>query len=201
MGDGRSTSVEEGGREQMEVTTATQGQGDDSSPLVVYKQRWAVLVTVTLLNISNAAVSGGRGLEGQPQLTVRLFVLSLIIIVITTFINKRVKIDISRENTTHKHTFTPTSTLIEMTCRVLYCMPTSTHTLCLPQLWINIAPVSYKAASYFGVSLDQVNWFSLVFLFVSIPFCFISTFSVNQLGLKAAVSTTGIFYEYTEGYH
>lgn len=59
-----------------------------------------------------------------------------------------------------------------------------------------MAPVSYKAKAYFGVTLDQVNWFSLVFLFVSIPFCFISTFSVNMLGLKAAVSTTWLFYEY-----
>lgn len=54
-------------------------------------------------------------------------------------------------------------------------------------LWINIAPVSYKAAAYFDVILTDVNWFSLVFLFVSIPFCFIATLSVNQLGLKPAI--------------
>ncbi|XP_045126687.1 uncharacterized protein B0416.5-like [Portunus trituberculatus] len=54
-------------------------------------------------------------------------------------------------------------------------------------LWINIAPVSYKAAAYFDVNITDVNWFSLVFLFVSIPFCFISTLSVNQLGLKPAI--------------
>lgn len=56
------------------------------------------------------------------------------------------------------------------------------------QLWINMAPVTYKAAEYFGVVIADINWFSLVFLFVSIPFCFISTLSVNRLGLRAAVS-------------
>ncbi|KAK4312128.1 hypothetical protein Pmani_016421 [Petrolisthes manimaculis] len=112
MGDGRSTSLEEGrGQIEAATTQGRQGNNDSNNPLVVYKQRWAVLVTVTLLNISNAG------------------------------------------------------------------------------LWINTAPVSYKAVTYFGVTLDQVNWFSLVFLFVSIPFCFISTFSVNQLGLKAAIHT------------
>ncbi|KAK8391780.1 hypothetical protein O3P69_017424 [Scylla paramamosain] len=54
-------------------------------------------------------------------------------------------------------------------------------------LWINIAPVAYKAAAFFDVNITDVNWFSLVFLFVSIPFCFISTLSVNQLGLKPAI--------------
>lgn len=58
-------------------------------------------------------------------------------------------------------------------------------------LWINIAPVSYKAAEYFDVAIADVNWFSLTFLFVSIPFCFISTFSVNQLGLRAAIHIGG----------
>ncbi|KAK3875258.1 hypothetical protein Pcinc_019857 [Petrolisthes cinctipes] len=110
MGGGRSTSLEEG-RGQIEEATTQGRQGNNPNPLVVYKQRWAVLVTVTLLNLSNAG------------------------------------------------------------------------------LWINTAPVSYKAMTYFGVTLDQINWFSLVFLFVSIPFCFISTFSVNQLGLRAAIHT------------
>ncbi|KAG0716335.1 hypothetical protein GWK47_009945 [Chionoecetes opilio] len=59
-------------------------------------------------------------------------------------------------------------------------------------LWINIAPVAYKAASYFDVSLSDVNWFSLVFLFVSIPFCFIATLSVDQLGLKPAIQIGAI---------
>ncbi|MPC11972.1 uncharacterized protein E2C01_004649 [Portunus trituberculatus] len=35
-------------------------------------------------------------------------------------------------------------------------------------LWINIAPVSYKAAAYFDVNITDVNWFSLVFLFIHI---------------------------------
>lgn len=54
-------------------------------------------------------------------------------------------------------------------------------------LWINLAPVSYKAADYFEVPVAGINWFSLVYLFVSIPFCFISTFSVNALGLRPSI--------------
>lgn len=54
-------------------------------------------------------------------------------------------------------------------------------------LWINIAPVAYTVASYYKRQLWEVNWFSLVFLFVSIPFCFVSTFSVNRLGLRPAI--------------
>ncbi|XP_042204435.1 solute carrier family 49 member A3-like [Homarus americanus] len=76
---------------------------------ITYKQRWAILITVTLLNISNAS------------------------------------------------------------------------------LWINTAPVTFKAAAYFQQPVEEINWFSLVFLFVSIPFCFISTFSVNHLGLRPAI--------------
>lgn len=54
-------------------------------------------------------------------------------------------------------------------------------------LWINIAPVAYTVASYFKRQLWEINWFSLVFLFVSIPFCFVSTFSVSRLGLRPAI--------------
>nr|XP_053627532.1 uncharacterized protein B0416.5-like [Cherax quadricarinatus] len=54
-------------------------------------------------------------------------------------------------------------------------------------LWINLAPVSYKAADYFKVPVAGINWFSLVYLFVSIPFCFISTFIVNALGLRPSI--------------
>nr|XP_045592747.1 uncharacterized protein B0416.5-like isoform X2 [Procambarus clarkii] len=75
----------------------------------LYKQRWAVLVTVTILNISNAS------------------------------------------------------------------------------LWINLAPVATKAAEYYKMDVEAINWFSLVYLYASIPFCFISTFSVNALGLRAAI--------------
>ncbi|XP_063613538.1 solute carrier family 49 member A3-like [Penaeus indicus] len=82
---------------------------EERAEYVAYPRRWAVLVTVVLLNISNAA------------------------------------------------------------------------------LWINIAPVAYTVASYYKRQLWEVNWFSLVFLFVSIPFCFVSTFSVNRLGLRPAI--------------
>ncbi|XP_042864624.1 solute carrier family 49 member A3-like isoform X2 [Penaeus japonicus] len=96
----------EGSRESSSVG----GKEDaERTQYVVYPRRWAVLVTVALLNISNAA------------------------------------------------------------------------------LWINIAPVAYTVASYYKRQLWEINWFSLVFLFVSIPFCFVSTFSVNRLGLRAAI--------------
>ncbi|XP_068236424.1 solute carrier family 49 member A3-like isoform X2 [Palaemon carinicauda] len=54
-------------------------------------------------------------------------------------------------------------------------------------IWICISPVATRVAEYYEKDLADINWFSLVFLFVSIPFCFISTFSVNRLGLKPAI--------------
>lgn len=100
---------EEGGRGGSPLERSITQSSDDGTTYRVYRQRWLVLLTVVVLNISNAG------------------------------------------------------------------------------LWINIAPVSYKAAAFFEVNIADINWFSLVFLFVSIPFCFISTISVNQLGLKPAI--------------
>ncbi|XP_066940693.1 solute carrier family 49 member A3-like isoform X3 [Macrobrachium rosenbergii] len=91
------------------VIVNPEAQGASTKTFQVYRRRWAVLLTVTLLNISNAAI------------------------------------------------------------------------------WICISPVATRVAEYYEKDLTEINWFSLVFLFISIPFCFVSTFSVNSLGLKPAI--------------
>lgn len=54
-------------------------------------------------------------------------------------------------------------------------------------LWINIAPVAYKASEYFQVEVSAINWFSVVYLVVAFPFTFISTITVNSLGLAPVI--------------
>ncbi|XP_051513605.1 solute carrier family 49 member A3-like [Myxocyprinus asiaticus] len=51
-------------------------------------------------------------------------------------------------------------------------------------LWLTFAPVADQTAQYLRVSLDQVNWLSLVYMVVAIPFSFITTWMLDTLGLR-----------------
>lgn len=51
-------------------------------------------------------------------------------------------------------------------------------------LWLTFAPVADQTAQYLRVSLDLVNWLSLVYMVVAIFFSFITTWMLDTLGLR-----------------
>ncbi|XP_030326041.1 solute carrier family 49 member A3-like [Strigops habroptila] len=54
-------------------------------------------------------------------------------------------------------------------------------------LWLTFAPVADKTAVYFHISLEMVNWLSIVYLLISIPFGLVATWVLDSLGLRCAV--------------
>lgn len=58
----------------------------------------------------------------------------------------------------------------------------------LLQLWLTFAPVADKTAAYFHISLETVNWLSMVYLLISIPFGLVATWVLDSVGLRCAVS-------------
>ncbi|KAK2115147.1 hypothetical protein P7K49_005773 [Saguinus oedipus] len=59
-----------------------------------------------------------------------------------------------------------------------------------PQLWLSFAPVADVVAEHFGLSMEQINWLSLVYLVVSIPFGVAAIWVLDSVGLRGAVSWT-----------
>ncbi|XP_060093025.1 solute carrier family 49 member A3 [Heteronotia binoei] len=54
-------------------------------------------------------------------------------------------------------------------------------------LWLSFAPVADKTAEHFHISLDMVNWLSLVYLVISVPFGLVAIWMLDTLGLKCVV--------------
>ncbi|KAF4793259.1 Major facilitator superfamily domain-containing protein 7-a [Turdus rufiventris] len=54
-------------------------------------------------------------------------------------------------------------------------------------LWLTFAPVADKTAAYFHISLETVNWLSMVYLLISIPFGLVATWVLDSVGLRCAV--------------
>ncbi|XP_054666373.1 solute carrier family 49 member A3 isoform X2 [Grus americana] len=54
-------------------------------------------------------------------------------------------------------------------------------------LWLTFAPVADKTAAYFSISLEMVNWLSIVYLLISIPFGLVATWVLDSVGLRCAV--------------
>ncbi|XP_074994313.1 solute carrier family 49 member A3 isoform X1 [Calonectris borealis] len=54
-------------------------------------------------------------------------------------------------------------------------------------LWLTFAPVADKTAAYFHISLEMVNWLSIVYLLISIPFGLVATWVLDSMGLRCAV--------------
>lgn len=51
-------------------------------------------------------------------------------------------------------------------------------------VWLTFAPVADQSSQYLNVSLQNVNWFSLVFMVVSIPLSLVTTWMLDTLGLR-----------------
>uniref|UniRef100_A0AAX7VGF2 Major facilitator superfamily (MFS) profile domain-containing protein n=1 Tax=Astatotilapia calliptera TaxID=8154 RepID=A0AAX7VGF2_ASTCA len=53
-----------------------------------------------------------------------------------------------------------------------------------PQIWLTFAPVANQSAQYLKVTLDEINWLSLVYMVVAIPLSFATTWMLDTLGLR-----------------
>nr|XP_019959339.1 PREDICTED: major facilitator superfamily domain-containing protein 7-like [Paralichthys olivaceus] len=51
-------------------------------------------------------------------------------------------------------------------------------------MWLTFAPVANQSAHYLGVTLEDINWLSLVFMVVAIPLSFGTTWMLDTLGLR-----------------
>ncbi|XP_047423168.1 solute carrier family 49 member A3 isoform X4 [Sciurus carolinensis] len=57
-------------------------------------------------------------------------------------------------------------------------------------LWLSFAPVADVVGQHFLLSVAQVNWLSLIYLVVSIPFGILAIWVLDSVGLRGAVSQT-----------
>ncbi|XP_014441538.1 solute carrier family 49 member A3 isoform X2 [Tupaia chinensis] len=53
-------------------------------------------------------------------------------------------------------------------------------------LWLSFAPVADTIAEHFSLSMEQINWLSLVYLVVSIPFGIVAIWILDSVGLRWA---------------
>ncbi|XP_024116141.1 solute carrier family 49 member A3 [Oryzias melastigma] len=51
-------------------------------------------------------------------------------------------------------------------------------------IWLTFAPVADQSAQYLKVSLEDINWLSLVYMVVAIPLSFGTTWMLDTLGLR-----------------
>ncbi|KAK6298510.1 hypothetical protein J4Q44_G00315650 [Coregonus suidteri] len=51
-------------------------------------------------------------------------------------------------------------------------------------LWLTFAPVVDHSAQFLGVTLDQINWLSIIYMVVAIPLSFGTTWMLDTLGLR-----------------
>ncbi|KAL4641598.1 major facilitator superfamily domain-containing protein 7 isoform X1 [Arapaima gigas] len=53
--------------------------------------------------------------------------------------------------------------------------------------WLSFAPVADQTAEYLQISLDQVNWFSMVYMVVAIPLSLVTTWMLDTWGLRVSL--------------
>eukprot|EP00064_Thunnus_orientalis_P022131 superscaffoldBa00007198_g22316 len=51
-------------------------------------------------------------------------------------------------------------------------------------IWLTFAPVADQSAEYLNVSLEDINWLSLVYMVVAIPLSFGTTWMLDTFGLR-----------------
>lgn len=54
-------------------------------------------------------------------------------------------------------------------------------------LWISFAPIATIAETYYGTSLNVINWLSEIFMLCSIPVAFLASWALDARGLRAGV--------------
>merc|ERR1711935_390857 len=50
--------------------------------------------------------------------------------------------------------------------------------------WLTFAPVPFDTAAYYGISVNQVDIFSIIFMLVSIPVGILCIYLVDRIGLR-----------------
>ncbi|KAM6220847.1 solute carrier family 49 member A3 [Rhynchocyon petersi] len=53
-------------------------------------------------------------------------------------------------------------------------------------LWLSFAPVADTFAKHFSLTIKQINWLSLIYLLVSIPFGVVAVWFLDSVGLRGA---------------
>ncbi|XP_068928734.1 solute carrier family 49 member A3 isoform X2 [Petaurus breviceps papuanus] len=53
-------------------------------------------------------------------------------------------------------------------------------------LWLSFAPVADKIAHHFQLSMMEINWLSLIYLVMSIPFGIVATWILDSFGLRCS---------------
>ncbi|XP_076329015.1 solute carrier family 49 member A3-like isoform X2 [Tachypleus tridentatus] len=54
-------------------------------------------------------------------------------------------------------------------------------------VWVSYAPVAKEAVDFYHVSLDKVNWFSLVFFVSTVPFGLLAMWFIDKRGLRSGI--------------
>uniref|UniRef100_A0A3P8VYC8 Solute carrier family 49 member 3 n=1 Tax=Cynoglossus semilaevis TaxID=244447 RepID=A0A3P8VYC8_CYNSE len=54
-------------------------------------------------------------------------------------------------------------------------------------LWLTFAPVADQSAQYLAVTLEKINWLSLIYMVISIPIAFVSSWMLDTFGLRIMV--------------
>ena len=56
-------------------------------------------------------------------------------------------------------------------------------------MWLTFAPIPDYSAAFYGVSRNEVDWFSVAFFVVSVAVGFVGIFILDTWGLKISVSS------------
>ncbi|XP_008062200.1 major facilitator superfamily domain-containing protein 7 [Carlito syrichta] len=72
------------------------------------------------------------------------------------------------------------------TRRWLFLLAVSLLSCSNAMLWLSFAPVADTIATHFLLSMEQINWLSLVYLVVSIPFGLVAIWVLDFVGLRGA---------------
>ncbi|KAF0040152.1 hypothetical protein F2P81_008387 [Scophthalmus maximus] len=135
----------------------------------VYKRRWFVLLVLCLLNCSNAMVSDDKWLlpvHVTSQHTTE-FQLRNTSLIINKQVNKQVNNSPDFKKKAPKGEKTQTYGSLDVS-----------------KIWLTFAPVADQSARYLKVSLEAINWLSLVYMVVAIPLSFATTWMLDTLGLR-----------------
>merc|ERR1711892_1257551 len=59
--------------------------------------------------------------------------------------------------------------------------------------WLTFAPVPLDTAAYYGISVNQVDIFSVIFMLVSIPVGILCIYLVDRIGLRYSLYCAMVF--------
>uniref|UniRef100_A0A8C8IKK1 Major facilitator superfamily (MFS) profile domain-containing protein n=1 Tax=Oncorhynchus tshawytscha TaxID=74940 RepID=A0A8C8IKK1_ONCTS len=80
------------------------------------------------------------------------------------------------------HTLVPCESLLLFSRDLEFHKARLWFTSCL--LWLTFAPVADHSAQFMGVTLDEINWLSMIYMVVAIPLSFGTTWMLDTLGLR-----------------